>query len=194
MDEVHPRPGAWGFSRTHTTRERGGEGAGKGAVLNARILWTFSAAHGLIPIRTTWLMAERAYTLYPGPFPGQGIRRCLLGTGCKGEVSFVPQADLCHGLHHLCPGRIPHGLRRSKKALELAIAFSRTSKNMPSTGKQGLHRGPDPGWEALEDLRLSEKDENEAFHHEYPPPYPGGLWQPVQHLEGSRTGQQPSTS
>ena len=79
--------------------------AERSAVLNARILWTFSAASRLIG-REYRETADWAYDTITKQIPGSGIRRAFLDARLSGQSGFDAQADLCPGLRHLRAGRI----------------------------------------------------------------------------------------
>jgi mannose/cellobiose epimerase-like protein (N-acyl-D-glucosamine 2-epimerase family) len=98
-----------GFHGHVTHDNRVWEQAPRGAVQNARILWTFSAAYRAYGDRAYLRMADRAYTYILGHFMDHEWG--ILGTGCTGEGYLGQEADLRHCVHGLCPDRIPPGHR-----------------------------------------------------------------------------------
>jgi mannobiose 2-epimerase len=139
------------------------KGAGKGAVLNARILWTFSAAFRAYPDQDYLLMAERAYRYILDNFLDKDFGGVFWELDEQGKIlssrkQIYAIAFTIYGLteYHMASG--------DPQALDLAIAcfediefYAFDQKNKGYT--EALNRQ----WEELDDLRLSEKDQNERF-------------------------------
>ena len=139
------------------------EGAGKGAVLNARILWTFSAAYRMYKRPEYLDMARRASDYVIRYFTDKKLGGVYWELAPNGSVrssrkQIYATAFTIYGLaeYHMASGDdLP--LKKAKglfRDLE-AHAFDREYNGYT----EALSRD----WKALEDLRLSEMDPNESL-------------------------------
>ncbi|MDF1574739.1 MAG: AGE family epimerase/isomerase [Bacteroidales bacterium] len=155
-------------------RERGGfyghidhlnqvvEGAGKGAVLNARILWTFSAAYGLYRRPDYLETARRAFDYITRFFTDKkygGVYWELEPDGSvrSGRKQIYAIAFTIYAMaeYHLASGddrplKIARGLFRDMEA------------HAPDRQLNGYKEALSRDWKPLQDMRLSEKDQNES--------------------------------
>jgi len=136
-------------------------GAHKGSVLNARILWTFSAAYGEFKNEKDKLLAVRAYeyiaqkfydTTYSGVFWSLNSD----GTIQNDRKQIYAIAFTIYGLSEY------YKISREATALQLAIdlfySIERYSYD-PEAG--GYFEAFTRDWKLLDDLRLSDKDRND---------------------------------
>ena len=138
------------------------EGAGKGAVLNARILWTFSAAYRMYKRPEYLNMARRASDYVIRYFTDKKLGGVYWELAPNGSVrssrkQIYATAFTIYGLveYYMASGEdLP--LKKAKGLfLDLeAHAFDRENNGYVDA----LSRD----WKALEDMRLSEKDQNES--------------------------------
>jgi mannobiose 2-epimerase len=138
-------------------------GAGKGSVLNARILWTFSAAYRMYKDPNYLDTARRAYAYIISYFTDKKYGGVYWELEANGSVrssrkQIYAIAYTIYGLveYHLASGedyplKIARGLFRDMEA----HAFDQE--------RNGYVEALSREWEALEDMRLSEKDVNERF-------------------------------
>jgi mannobiose 2-epimerase len=138
------------------------EGAGKGAVLNSRILWTFSAAYRMYNKPEYLEMARRAYDYIISHFTDKkhgGVYWELEPDGSvrSSRKQIYATAFTIYAMaeyHMACKDlralKIAKGLFRDLEAQ----AFDREHN--------GYIDALSRDWQALEDLRLSEKDQNES--------------------------------
>jgi len=138
------------------------KGKGKGSVLNARILWTFSAAYRMYKLPEYLETARRAYAYIISYFTDKkhgGVYWVLEPDGKvrSSRKQIYAIAFIIYGLveYHLASGddqplKYALGLFRDIEA----HAFDREHNGYT----EALSRE----WNALEDMRLSEKDVNES--------------------------------
>jgi len=139
------------------------KGAGKGAVLNARILWTFSAAYRAYPDPDYLATARRAYEYILDHFldPEHGGVFWELNTQGQ-ELSSRKQiyalAFTIYGLAEY------YMASREQEAMDTAMdLFYDIEGHAFDREHRGYTEALSRQWEPLEDLRLSEKDDNETF-------------------------------
>ena len=136
-------------------------GAPKGAILNARILWTFSAAYRFLNNPLYLQTAERAWDYINGHFFDReyGGTYWLLnsdGTPRDTRKQIYSQAFFIYALseYYLATG--------DKTILDKAVGlFHLIETHSFDREKNGYLEAFDRRWGYLEDLRLSEKDANE---------------------------------
>jgi mannobiose 2-epimerase len=136
--------------------------AGKGGVLNARILWAFSAALRRRPDPLYREMADRAFAYMWTASGIPSIRACS-GRSTKGRNAAGSEADLRPGIRHLRHGRILPG-DRQRAALDRAIRLFEdieTKALDPVSGGYWEARGRE--WQPIDDIRLSAIDMNAPF-------------------------------
>lgn len=139
------------------------QGAGKGAVLNARILWTFAAAYRAYPDPDYLSTAERAYSYILDHFLDREFGGVYWELDQKGEVlsSRKQIYALAFTIYALSEYHMACG---DREALDTAIALFRDiEKHAFDQEHKGYTEALTRQWEPLEDLRLSEKDDNETF-------------------------------
>jgi len=160
--EHSPDPAAGGFLGHIDHENRIQEGAGKGAVLNARILWTFSAAYRMDPKPEYLETAKRAYDYIIGNFTDKkygGVFWELEPDGSRRSIrkQIYAIAFTIYGLaeYHMASGN-EQSLKFSKGL------FRDIEANALDKEKNGYTDALSRDWSELEDLRLSEKDQNES--------------------------------
>jgi len=138
------------------------EGAGKGAVLNARILWTFSAAYRMYKQSEYLETARRAFAYIISYFTDKKYGGVYWELEADGKVrssrkQVYATAFTIYGLteYYMACGddqalKIAKGLFRDLEAHAFDQEFN------------GYTDAFSRDWKALDDLRLSEKDQNES--------------------------------
>lgn len=136
-------------------------GSGKGGILNARILWTFSAAYRVQPDSVYLHMAERAYGYALKYFFDEEIGGTYWlvnadGSPADTKKQIYSQAFFIYALteYHMASGN-EEALAKAKELFHLIEQHSR------DTQQGGYFEAYSRDWQLLDDLRLSEKDENE---------------------------------
>jgi mannobiose 2-epimerase len=135
--------------------------APKGAVLNSRILWTFSAACAHSPRLQYLSAAQRAYEWLVTHFIDReygGVFWSVDRSGAvlNGRKQIYGQAFCIYGLSEY------YLLSRDRAALDHAIAIFRLiEKHSFDPNTSGYYEAFARDWTPLEDLRLSPKDANE---------------------------------
>jgi len=137
------------------------EEAPKGAILNARILWSFSAAHITVKDPVYLEMAQRAYDYICQHFFDDshgGTYWCLTAGGepleTKKQIYSIAFFIYALSWYHTASG--------NREALDRAVAlFNLIEEHSFDRKFNGYFEAFDRGWGELADLRLSEKDENE---------------------------------
>ena len=150
------------FWRRHAVDERRGgfigqmsndlhvqDDAPKGLILNARILWTFSAAYAYTQDETGSDSGPAGLRLPDEPFSRPGARRLLLGTRSERGRARRQEEDLRRGVLPLRPGRVLSRFRRgpgprtgdrtssiSSKPTLMTISTAATSKSCHATGSR----------------------------------------------------------
>ena len=135
--------------------------ANKGAVLNARILWTFSAAYRILKNPAYLLMAERAFdyivnffidTVYGGVFWELDAK----GRPVNRKKQVYAQGFAIYGFSEY------YRATGNQKALELAREFFfLIEEKCCDKNLGGYFEAFTENWEPIEDMRLSDKDANE---------------------------------
>ena len=151
-----------GFHGHIDHRNQAVRGAGKGSVLNARILWTFSAAYRMYEEPAYLDNARRAYAYIISYFTDKkhgGVYWELEPDGSvrSSRKQIYAIAFTIYGMveYHLATGedqplKYALGLFRDIEAHALDPLYNGYTEAMTRE------------WEALDDLRLSEKDDNES--------------------------------
>ena len=133
----------------------------KGVVLNARILWTFSAAYNETGDTVYLEFAEKAYHYFSSHFidhQNGGVYWSLNADGsvCNGRKQIYAQAFAIYAFaeYYLASGE--------QDAILLASElYGFIEKYAFDSERNGYIEALSREWESLEDLRLSEKDANE---------------------------------
>lgn len=135
--------------------------ADKGSVLNARILWTFSAAYDLSKNPEYLNLAKRAFFYIKNYFYDKefgGIFWTLYHNGAPKDTKnqIYALAFTIYGLSEF------YKIYKNEEALEMAQnLFYQIELHSRDTQKRGYLEAFTRNWEEIEDLRLSEKDANE---------------------------------
>jgi cellobiose epimerase len=135
--------------------------AGKGAVLNARILWTFSAAFRLYGIERDREMAHRACQFIMDHFLDREMGGVYWELDHRGRVKesrkqIYALAFTIYGLTEY------HRVFGNQEALETAIRlFSDIEQHALDRQRKGYTEALTRDWKQTGDLRLSDRDANE---------------------------------
>ena len=137
------------------------EGATKGSVLNARILWTFSAAYRMMGERDFLELADRAYRYIQDHFTdpeygGVYWELDYLGNPTNTRKQIYALAFVLYAMtEYFLAGGNKKALAYAVQLFELIEAYSLDRR------KNGYVEAFSFDWKELDDLRLSEKDANE---------------------------------
>ncbi len=137
-------------------------GAGKGAVLNTRILWTFSAAYRMFPEPEYLDMARRAYYYIIRHFTDKkygGIYWELEADGSRKSTRKQIYA-IAFAIYALSEYYLASGDDQALKAAR--VLFLDIETHAFDSLRNGYTDALARDWSPLEDLRLSEKDQNES--------------------------------
>jgi mannobiose 2-epimerase len=135
--------------------------AEKGSVLNARLLWTFSAAYKISHNQEHLNTAERAFEyiskhFYDTEFGGVFWSIHYDGTPKDTKNQIYALAFAIYGLSEY------YSVTKDEKALKMAIAlYQKIQKYSYDKVNGGYLEAFTRDWQPIEDLRLSEKDANE---------------------------------
>ncbi|RNC84588.1 MAG: N-acyl-D-glucosamine 2-epimerase [Balneola sp.] len=135
--------------------------ADKGGILNARILWALSAAYKQYPSKKLSNVALRAYEYFNTYFMDEKYGGFFWMIDSKGEVvdpkkHIYTQAFGIYGLVEY------YSAFNNHEALKLAYnIYSLIEKHSVDSTYGGYFEAYSREWELNEDVRLSEKDENE---------------------------------
>ncbi|PJJ07137.1 mannobiose 2-epimerase [Flavobacterium sp. 1] len=135
--------------------------AEKGSVLNARLLWTFSAAYKISNNKEHLNTAKRAFEyisehFYDTEFGGIFWSINYDGTPKDTKNQVYALAFVIYGLSEY------YSVTKDKKSLKLAIAlYAKIQEYSYDTEKGGYFEAFTRDWQPIDDLRLSEKDANE---------------------------------
>ena len=135
--------------------------APKGSVLNARILWTFSAAYNQFSEKEYLEMAHRAYKYcisYFINYRNEGVYWMLdhQGNPLETKNQIYALGFMIYGLSEY------YKATQKEEALDHARMLFNSIENYSFDPVQnGYFEAFDQDWEMLDDLRLSEKDANE---------------------------------
>lgn len=136
--------------------------APKGAILNARILWTFASAYRLIREPAYLGMARRAKFAILDNFMDKEHGGLYWSVSAEGEPldtkkQFYAIAFAIYGLAEL------HRAAGDKDALKAAKALYRSIEDHShDSTKGGYLEACTRDWQPISDMRLSEKDQNDA--------------------------------
>jgi mannobiose 2-epimerase len=135
--------------------------APKGSVLNARILWSFSAAYNQNPDEAYLHMARRAYDYIKAHFVDNEFGGVYWSVDYKGEKLDTKKQVYANAfvIYALSEYYIASGLENAKtEAVEL---FKLLVDKSYDTNKTGYLEAFTYDWQPISDLRLSAKDANE---------------------------------
>lgn len=135
--------------------------AEKGSVLNARILWTFSAAYQVEDRKELFDTAKRAFDYLAGHFYDPeygGIFWSLNADGSPKETKnqIYAIAFVIYGMTEY------YAISKDEKALEIAInLYKKIEEYSYDPINKGYFEAFTRDWQPIDDLRLSDKDANE---------------------------------
>jgi len=136
--------------------------ADKGSILNTRLLWTFSSASIFFKNSNYKRLADRAFEYFSYHF-WDGLEGGVLwtvdfqGNPADTQKQIYGQAFSIYALSEY------YRLTRNKEALEMAIEiFWLIEKYSLDKERNGYHTAFSREWKNMEDIRLSDKDANEA--------------------------------
>jgi mannobiose 2-epimerase len=151
-----------GFYGHITHKNQVVEGARKGAVLNTRILWTFSAAYRMYPDQGYLEMARRAFEYIMDRFVDREFGGVFWELDHRGKVC-NPRKQIyavAFAIYALAEYRMAFG---DETALESAAGlFNDIETHAMDRTRNGYTEALSAEWKPMEDLRLSEKDQNES--------------------------------
>lgn len=134
--------------------------ANKGAILNARILWTFSAAYRLLKDQVYLAIARRAFDYIVTYFLDKEYGGAYWELDYKGnpvntkKQTYV-QGFMLYGFSEF------YRATANPQALELAKEFFRLIENCHDNEFGGYLEAYTRDWQPIADMRLSKKDANE---------------------------------
>ncbi|MDL2221752.1 AGE family epimerase/isomerase [Parabacteroides sp. OttesenSCG-928-N08] len=134
--------------------------ANKGAVLNARLLWTFSAAYRILMKEEYKAMATRAFHYLRDLFldneqGGVYWELDYQGNPVNTKKQVYAQGFALYGLSEY------HRATGNNEALELAIQLFHLIERYKDNRYGGYFEAFTRDWKPIEDMRLSDKDANE---------------------------------
>ncbi len=135
--------------------------AEKGAVLHARILWTFSAAYDLLKDEKYLEVAQRAFDYILTHFYNEEFGGIYWSINCDGtpkdtKNQIYALAFTIYGLTEF------YKITANENALKAAQnLFEKIEEHSHDKDKGGYLEASTENWADIEDLRLSEKDANE---------------------------------
>jgi len=135
--------------------------AEKGAILNARILWTYSSAYRLLKSSEYWEMATRAKRFLIDNFYDKRYGGIYWSLDYKGnpldtKKQIYALGFAIYGLSEY------HRATGDREALDYAIMlFKSIEEHSFDKEKNGYLEALTREWNEIEDMRLSEKDANE---------------------------------
>lgn len=135
--------------------------ADKGAILNARILWTFSAAYRLLRRKEYLQVATRAKRVIINDFFDKEHGGIYWSLNCNGTPSDTKKQIYALGFAIYGLSEY-HRATGDEEALEYAIRLFRDIEaHSFDTVKNGYCEATTREWQEIADMRLSEKDANE---------------------------------
>lgn len=151
-----------GFAGEISGENRVVDRATKGSVLNARILWTFSAAHRMFGDEAYLDMAGRAYDYIVNYFVDPEYGGVYWEVDHQGNQT-NPRKQI-YALAFAIYGMVEYYLASGENnALATAVSvFERIETHSLDKNRNGYIEALSRDWQPLDDLRLSEKDANES--------------------------------
>jgi cellobiose epimerase len=157
VDEVNG-----GFTGTIDFNENKDYTAEKGSVLNARILWAFSAAYPVTQSESHLQLAHRAYEYIAQNFYDKQYGGVFWSVNADGSPKDTKNqvyaiAFTIYGLSEY------YAVTQNAAALALAISlYEKIEQHSFDPLHKGYFEAFTREWNPIEDLRLSDKDANEA--------------------------------
>lgn len=135
--------------------------AAKGVVLNARILWTFSAAYNFQKDQRYLVIAARAMHYIKDHFWDKDYGGVYWSVDAKGNI--LEDRKQIYGLAFCIYGMSEYYVAtKNKLALQCAIELYKCIElHSYDTAHKGYFEAFSKDWQSLNDLRLSTKDANE---------------------------------
>jgi mannobiose 2-epimerase len=134
--------------------------ANKGAVLNTRLLWTFSAAYRILKHPEYLTMAQRAFDYLVTYFIDKEHGGIYWELDCKGNPVNRRKQTYAQGFALYAFSEY-YRATGEEKALELAKKFFFYVEKAKDVRNGGYFEAFTEDWQPIEDMRLSEKDANE---------------------------------
>ncbi|MFV0469644.1 MAG: AGE family epimerase/isomerase [Dysgonomonas sp.] len=134
--------------------------ANKGAVLNARILWTFSAAYRLLKKTEYLAMAERAFDYIIRYFLDKTNGGVYWELDCKGNPVNTKKQVYAQGFALYAFSEF-YRATNNVHALEMAKEFFYLLEKCTDKNLGGYYEAFTADWQPIDDMRLSDKDANE---------------------------------
>lgn len=134
--------------------------ANKGAILNARMLWTFSAAFRLLNDAAYLQMAQRAFDYITNYFIDKEYGGAYWELDYKGNPVNMKKQTYVQGFMLYGFSEF-YRATANPQALELAKQFFRLIEKCYDNSLGGYLEAYARDWQPIEDMRLSEKDANE---------------------------------
>jgi len=131
----------------------------KGAVMNCRILWTFSAAYRVIGDERYLSMAKRAFEYITTYFIDEEFGGVYWSLDHKGNPLQTKKQLYAQGFALYAFSEY-YRVTQDPVALEKAIEFFHLIEKCKDQQRQGYYEAFNCDWQPVEDMRLSEKDEN----------------------------------
>lgn len=133
----------------------------KGCVLNARILWTFSAAYRVLKKPEYLTLATRAYVYNTKHFFDSEYGGCYWMLNADGSPKNTRKQ--IYALAFMMYALVDYyKITKNKNALEKAVGlFEVIEKYSFDKEKNGYYEAYSKDWKLLEDMRLSEIDKND---------------------------------
>lgn len=138
------------------------QGANKGAILNARILWTFAAAYRMYGDTAYLEFARRAYDYIKEHFIDRELGGVYWELDYKGEVS--ASRKQIYAIAFTIYALAEYGMALGdQKPVQIAISlFKDIESHALDRVNMGYIEALARDWTPVEDLRLSDKDDNES--------------------------------
>ena len=133
----------------------------KGAVLNARILWAYSAAYRVFKNPDYLNLARRAYSYNIANFLDKDFGGCYWMLTSEGKPSNTRKQ--IYAIAFMLYGFVEYyRISKKQEALDIAIQlFETIEKHAFDKKNNGYFEAYSREWVLLEDLRLSDKDKND---------------------------------
>ena len=134
--------------------------ANKGAILNARILWTFSSAYRILKKKEYLDMAQRAFDYITAYFLDREYGGVYWELDYKGNPVSTKKQTYVQGFMLYGFSEF-YRATGNKQALELAKEFFYLIEKCHDSELGGYLEAYTQDWKPIEDMRLSDKDANE---------------------------------
>ena len=134
--------------------------ANKGAILNARILWTFSSAYRILKKKEYLDMAQRAFDYITAYFLDREYGGVYWELDYKGNPVSTKKQTYVQGFMLYGFSEF-YRATGNKQALELAKEFFYLIEKCHDDKLGGYLEAYTQDWKPIEDMRLSDKDANE---------------------------------